>query len=72
MLPDGNGDFTRLMGMLVKKENVGFGLRSWRYSMHVVDGEIKQMFIEPGLMDDCPDDPFEISDVDTMLNYLSK
>ena len=40
--------------------------------MHVVDGEIKQMFIEPGLMDDCPDDPFEISDVDTMLNYLSK
>ena len=72
MLPDGNGDFTRLMGMLVKKENVGFGLRSWRYSMHVVDGEIKQMFIEPGLMDDCPDDPFESSDVDTMLNYLSK
>ncbi|MCW5598737.1 MAG: peroxiredoxin [Nitrosomonas sp.] len=72
MLPDGNGDFTRLMGMLVKKENVGFGLRSWRYSMHVVDGEIKQMFIEPGLMDDCPDDPFENSDVDTMLNYLSK
>ena len=72
MLPDGNGDFTRLMGMLVKKENVGFGLRSWRYSMHVVDGEIKQMFIEPGLMDDSPDDPFEISDVDTMLNYLSK
>ena len=72
MLPDGNGDFIRLMGMLVKKENVGFGLRSWRYSMHVVDGEIKQMFIEPGLMDDCPDDPFEISDVDTMLNYLSK
>lgn len=72
MLPDGNSDFTRLMGMLVKKENVGFGLRSWRYSMHVVDGEIKQMFIEPGLMDDCPDDPFENSDVDTMLNYLSK
>ncbi|MCW5601289.1 peroxiredoxin [Nitrosomonas sp.] len=72
MLPDGNGDFTRLMGMLVKKENVGFGLRSWRYSMHVVDGEIKQMFIEPGLTDDCPDDPFENSDVDTMLNYLSK
>ena len=72
MLPDGNGDFTRLMGMLVKKENVGFGLRSWRYSMHVVDGEIKQMFIEPGLTDDCPDDPFEISDVDTMHNYLSK
>jgi len=70
MLPDGNADFTRLMGMLVKKENLGFGERSWRYSMHVVDGDIKHMFVEPGLMDNCPDDPFEISDVDTMLNYL--
>ena len=72
MLPDGNGDFTRLMGMLVKKENLGFGDRSWRYSMHVVDGEIKQQFVEPGLMDNCPDDPFEVSDIDTMLAYLSK
>ncbi len=71
MLPDGNADFTRLMGMLVKKENLGFGQRSWRYSMHVVDGEIQQLFVEPGLMDNCPDDPFEVSDVDTMLNYLS-
>ncbi|WP_245725230.1 peroxiredoxin [Nitrosomonas halophila] len=72
MLPDGNGDFTRLLGMLVRKENLGFGLRSWRYSMHVVNGEIQQMFIEPGFMDNCPDDPFEVSDADTMLNYLSK
>ena len=70
MLPDGNGDFTRLMGMLVKKENLGFGDRSWRYSMHVVDGEIKAQFIEPGIMDNCPEDPFSVSDVDTMLNYL--
>ena len=70
MLPDGNADFTRLMGMLVKKENLGFGDRSWRYSMHVVDGEIKAQFVEPGLMDNCPEDPFEVSDADTMLNYL--
>ncbi len=70
MLPDGNGDFTRLMGMLVKKENLGFGDRSWRYSMHVVDGEIKKMFAEPGLMDNCPDDPFTCSDIDTMMDYL--
>ena len=70
MLPDGNGDFTRLMGMLVKKENLGFGDRSWRYAMHVVDGKIKQMFAEPGLMDNCPEDPFSCSDVDTMLAYL--
>jgi peroxiredoxin len=72
MLPDGNATFTRLMGMLVKKENLGFGERSWRYSMHVVDGEIKQVFSEPGKMDNCPDDPFEVSDVDTMLDYLNK
>lgn len=71
MLPDGNAEFTRLMGMLVKKENLGFGERSWRYSMHVVDGKIQQVFAEAGLMDNCPDDPFEVSDVDTMLNYLA-
>lgn len=72
MLPDGNGDFSRLMGMLVKKENLGFGDRSWRYSMHVVDGEIQAQFVEPGLMDNCPDDPFTVSDVDTMLNHLNQ
>jgi len=70
MLPDGNGDFTRLMGMLVKKENLGFGDRSWRYSMYVVDGEIKLQFVEPGLMDNCPEDPFTVSDADTMLDAL--
>lgn len=71
MLPDGNGDFTRLMGMLVKKENLGFGDRSWRYSMYVEDREIKQLFAEQGLMDNCPEDPFELSDAQTMLNYLT-
>lgn len=70
MLPDGNGDFARGMDMLVKKENLGFGDRSWRYSMHVVDGEIKSLFAEAGKMDNCPDDPFEVSDVDTMLAAL--
>lgn len=70
MLPDGIGEFTRKMGMLVKKDNLGFGLRSWRYSMFVDDGNIEAMFIEPGLSDDCPDDPFEVSDANTMLNFL--
>lgn len=70
MLPDGNGDFTRQMGMLVRKTNVGYGERSWRYSMYVEDGIIKKMFVEPGFSDDCPDDPFEVSDAQTMLNYL--
>jgi len=70
MLPDGNGQFTRLMGMLVKKENLGFGDRSWRYSMIVDNGEITALFSEPGKMDNCPDDPFTCSDVDTVLNHL--
>lgn len=70
MLPDGNADFTREMGMLVKKTNLGFGERSWRYSMLVEDGVIKKMFIEPEFMDNCPTDPFEVSDADTMLNFL--
>ena len=71
MLPDGNGDFSRLMGMLVKKENLGFGMRSWRYSMVVEDKRIIKLFSEPGKSDNCPDDPFSVSDVDTMLDYLS-
>lgn len=70
LLPDGNAEFTRKMGMLVDKSNLGFGPRSWRYSMYVEDGEIKQLFSEPGFEDNCPTDPFEVSDADTMLNYL--
>jgi len=70
MLPDGSGEFTRKMGMLVDKSNLGFGMRSWRYSMYVEDSEIKKLFIEPEFEDNCPIDPFEISDADTMLEYL--
>jgi len=70
MLPDGNADFTRGMGMLVKKTNLGFGDRSWRYSMLVENGEIKKLFIEPGFIDDCPTDPFEVSDAKTMLDHV--
>lgn len=72
MLPDGNGDFSRMMGMLVKKENLGFGMRSWRYSMFVEDNRIIKLFSEPGLSDNCPDDPFSVSDVNTMLDYLKQ
>jgi peroxiredoxin len=70
LLPDGNGEFTRKMGMLVDKSNLGFGLRSWRYSMLVNDGKIEKVFAEPGYSDNCPTDPFEVSDADTMLAYL--
>lgn len=72
LIPDGSGKFAEAMGMLVKKDNVGYGNRSWRYSMYVDDGEIKKMFVEEGKMDDCPDDPFEVSDAETMLKYLKE
>lgn len=65
-LADGNGDFSAALGMLVEKTDLGFGKRSWRYSMLVKDGVIQKMFIEP----DRPGDPFEVSDADTMLKYL--
>ena len=67
MLPDGNGDFTEGMGMLVDKSEVGFGKRSWRYSMLVEDGIVTEMFVEP----DRPGDPFEVSDADTMLRRIA-
>ena len=70
LLPDGNGEFTRKMGMLVDKSNLGFGMRSWRCSMYVENKEIKKVFMEPGFDDNCPTDPFEVSDADTMLEYL--
>lgn len=66
-LPDGNGDFTKGMGMLVDKEDLGFGKRSWRYSMLVKNGVIEKMFIEPNV----PGDPFEVSDADTMLAFIA-
>ncbi|CEJ45297.1 peroxiredoxin [Umezakia ovalisporum] len=72
LLPDGNAEFTRKMGMLVDKSNLGFGLRSWRYSMVVNDCTIEKIFVEPGYEDNCPTDPFEVSDADTMLNYLKE
>ena len=70
LLPDGNGEFTRKMGMLVDKTNLGFGQRSWRYAMYVEDGEIKKLFSEADFQDNCPTDPFEVSDADTMMKYL--
>jgi len=66
-LADGNGDFTRGMGQLVEKDNLGFGDRSWRYSMIVKDGVIEKMFVEPHQ----PGDPYEVSDADTMLDYVA-
>lgn len=66
VIPDGNGEFTEAMGLLVDKDKLGFGKRSWRYSMLVKNGVIEKMFIEP-VKDG---DPFEVSDAVTMLRYI--
>jgi glutaredoxin-like protein len=66
-IPDGNGEFTEGMGLLVDKNDLGFGKRSWRYSMLVKDGVVEKMFVEP----EVPGDPFQNSDADTMLEYIA-
>jgi glutaredoxin-like protein len=66
-IPDGNGEFSQALGMLVDKSDLGFGKRSWRYSMLVRDGVIEKQFIEPQK----EGDPFEVSDADTMLAYIN-
>jgi peroxiredoxin len=71
-LPDGSGEFTRKMGFLVAKDNLGFGMRSWRYSMIVNDGVVENMWIEPGLGDNIQNDPFVVSDAETMLKWLKE
>jgi len=67
LIPDGNGEFSDGMGMLVDKSDLGFGKRSWRYSMLVKDGVVVKQFIEP----EKAGDPFEVSDADTMLAYIN-
>ncbi|MDH3453486.1 MAG: glutathione peroxidase, partial [Gammaproteobacteria bacterium] len=66
-LPDGNAEFTRAIGMLVPKNDLGFGERSWRYSMLVRDGIVEKAFVEAQE----PGDPYAISDADTMLAYVA-
>lgn len=70
LIPDGNGEFTRKMGMLVDKDNLGFGMRSWRYALVADDMEIEKLFVEPDYGDNCPTDPFEVSDADTVLAFV--
>jgi thioredoxin-dependent peroxiredoxin len=72
MLPDGNAEFTKAMGLLVKKENLGFGDRSWRYSMLVDNGTIVELFVEPNFEDNHSEDPFEVSDAQTMMDAVNK
>jgi peroxiredoxin len=71
LVPDGSGHFTRRMGMLIDKDHVGMGYRSWRYVMVVKDGVIEKWFEEPGINDEgSDDDPYTVTDPETLLAYL--
>ena len=72
LLPDGACAFTRGMGMSsVWDTNRGFGERSWRYSAVINDGKVEKLFVEGGaIVQNGEDDPFEVTDADTMLGYL--
>tara|TARA_B110000014_G_scaffold235214_1_gene199622 strand:- start:253 stop:789 length:537 start_codon:yes stop_codon:yes gene_type:complete len=71
MIPDGTGQFTRLMGMLINKDHLGFGMRSWRYSLIANNMEIEQMFIEEGINDSGSDhDPYKETNPDNLLEFL--
>ncbi len=70
VIPDGSGEFTEKVGMLVRKDNLGFGARSWRYAAIVNDGRIEAWFEEPGRTDDCPEDPYGASSPETVLDWL--
>jgi len=70
LLPDGNADFTDGMGMLVEKCNLGFGSRSWRYAMVVLNGKIEWLSEEEGRVDNCETDPYENTTPETVIEYL--
>ena len=70
LVPDGNAYFTRSMGYLVNKSNLGFGQRSWRYAAVVNDGVIEKIFVEEGLRDNADTDPYEASTPENVLNYI--
>ncbi|TCS63228.1 peroxiredoxin [Primorskyibacter sedentarius] len=72
VIPDGSGEFTRKMGMLVEKNNLGFGMRSWRYAAIVNDGKVEAWFEEPGISDNHAEDPYGVSSPENLLEYLQK
>jgi thioredoxin-dependent peroxiredoxin len=73
LLPDGSGHFTRRMGMLINKEHLGFGYRSWRYVMVVNDGVIEKWLEEPGINDTgADDDPYTVTNPEVVLDYLKE
>jgi peroxiredoxin len=56
--------------MLVKKDHLGFGQRSWRYAAVIDDGVVRAWFEEPGINDEGADaDPYERSRPEAVLDW---
>jgi peroxiredoxin len=72
VIPDGSGLFTKKMGMLVKKDNLGFGVRSWRYAAVLKNGVVEKLFVEPGLEHNCSTDPYGETSPQNVLEWLKK
>jgi thioredoxin-dependent peroxiredoxin len=70
LIPDGNAYFTRSMGFLVNKSNLGFGARSWRYAAVVDNGIIEKLFVEDGQRDNADTDPYEASTPEAVFEYV--
>ena len=71
VIPDGSGNFTRFMGMLIGKNHVGFGNRSWRYMAVINDGVVEAWWQEPGINNDGSDaDPYIETTPEKMMAYL--
>ena len=63
MLADGNGDFTKALGLEMDGSKFGMGTRSQRYSMLVKDGVVETLNLEQG-------GEFKVSAADYMLPQL--
>ena len=58
VIPDGSAKFTNGMNMLVFKDNLGFGARSWRYAVHTKGMDIVRSWVEDGWGHNVEGDPY--------------
>ena len=69
-IADGSGILTEKLDMLVRKDNLGFGARSWRYAAVINNGIVEQMFAEEGIEDNHGEDPYEVSTPENVYERL--
>ena len=70
LLPDGSGEFTVKIGMDVRKDNLGFGMRSWRYAAVYDNGLLVWSGVEQGYGDNFEGDPYDVSKPENVLDNV--